>query len=131
MAFRSSQLNSKPLDPIDLGQCRTACPEQVLVHPAAAGSAQLIPETAKHLVQSYELELTQLRQLVVQMGGLVEEQVASATKAILEGDADAATQAGRLIPELIRWSGRSSSSPFASSPCDSRWQAISASSSEH
>ena len=42
-----------------------------------------MPESVQHLVRSCEQELTPRRGLVVQMGGIVELQVALATKAVL------------------------------------------------
>jgi len=41
---------------------------------------------APHIVKSYSKELQQLRDLISEMGGLVENQVALATQAIVEGD---------------------------------------------
>ena len=59
-----------------------------------------MPESVQHLVRSYEQELTQLRGLVTQMGGIVESQVSLATKAVLERDAYAATQAVEADPRV-------------------------------
>ena len=49
-------------------------------------------EAASHIVKSYEAELKRLRDLLVEMGGLVEAQLASAAVAILDQDVDAATR---------------------------------------
>jgi phosphate transport system protein len=43
-------------------------------------------ETAQHIVKRYEQELKRLRDLLVEMGGLVEAQLASATMAVVEQD---------------------------------------------
>ena len=46
-----------------------------------------------HIVKSFTQELDKLRDLLTEMGGLVENQVALATEAIVELDADIATRA--------------------------------------
>ena len=48
---------------------------------------------AQHIVKSYAQELDRLRDLLTEMGGLVESQVALATEAIVTGDNTAATRA--------------------------------------
>ena len=48
---------------------------------------------AQHIVKSYAQELERLRDLLTQMGGLVESQVALATEAIVTGDTSRATRA--------------------------------------
>ncbi len=48
---------------------------------------------AQHIVKSFGQELSQLRGLMAEMGGLVENQVALATQAVTTQDADTATQA--------------------------------------
>ena len=45
--------------------------------------------TSEHLVKSYDTELTKLRTLMTQMGGIVESQVASAAQAIFQRDNEA------------------------------------------
>jgi len=52
-----------------------------------------MPETAEHIVKSYENELIHLHDLVTGMGGMVESQVALACTAILQRDRAAATRA--------------------------------------
>ncbi len=49
--------------------------------------------TAEHIVKSYEGELKRLRDLLTEMGGLVESQVASAAAAVAEQDSDTAMRA--------------------------------------
>ncbi len=51
---------------------------------------------AQHIVKSYEQELQRLRSLMIDMGGLVESQVALATQAIVNGDPAVATRAVEL-----------------------------------
>ena len=51
-----------------------------------------MPE-AQHIVKSYAQELDRLRDLLTEMGGLVESQVALATEAIVTGDNAVATRA--------------------------------------
>ena len=58
-----------------------------------------MPES-QHIVKSYGQELQQLRGLLTEMGGIVENQVALATQAIRTGDADAATRAVALDPSV-------------------------------
>lgn len=50
-------------------------------------------ELAEHIVKRYEQELGRLRSLLGQMGGAVEAQLASAVRAVLEGNGEAATAA--------------------------------------
>jgi len=59
-----------------------------------------MPEAVQHLVRSYEQELTQLRGLIVEMCRIVESQVALATKAVMDRDAEAATQAVAADPKV-------------------------------
>lgn len=59
-----------------------------------------MPETSKHFIQSYELELTQLRALLIQMGNIAETQLASAMKAVLERDSDTASGAVEADPKV-------------------------------
>jgi len=59
-----------------------------------------MPEAVQHLVRSYEQELAQLRGLIVQMGGIVESQFESATKAVIDRDAEAATKAVEADPKV-------------------------------
>ena len=47
----------------------------------------------QHVIRSFDLELARLRDLISEMGGIVENQVALAAHAILDRDAGAATQA--------------------------------------
>ncbi len=55
---------------------------------------------ARHIVTSYDQELQLLRSLMTEMGGMVERQVALAIRAIVSGDAAAATQAVELDPKV-------------------------------
>ena len=55
---------------------------------------------ARHIVQSYEAELAHLRELINQMGGMVESQVASACRAVLQQDGAAATRAIEADPTV-------------------------------
>ncbi len=48
---------------------------------------------AQHIVRSYSQELQHLRDLITEMGGLVENQVALAAGAVTNGDSDLATRA--------------------------------------
>jgi phosphate transport system protein len=59
-----------------------------------------MPETAQHLVRSYDQDLQQIHGLIVEMGGIVESQVALATKAVMDRDAEAATQAVEADPRV-------------------------------
>ncbi len=55
---------------------------------------------AEHIVKSYEQELNRLRQLITDMGGMVEHQVADACTAVIESDSAAATQAVEQDPKV-------------------------------
>jgi phosphate transport system protein len=57
-------------------------------------------EGSEHLVKSYDQELKRLRTLMSDMGGIVENQVALATEAILNRDASAATRAVEEDPRV-------------------------------
>jgi len=50
-------------------------------------------DAPEHLVKSFDTELKRLRDMMSQMGGIVESQLANATKAILQRDSDAAGRA--------------------------------------
>jgi phosphate transport system protein len=54
----------------------------------------------EHIVKSFELELSRLRTLITDMGGLVERQLALACDAVLERDADYATQVVESDPQV-------------------------------
>jgi phosphate transport system protein len=58
---------------------------------------QDLPE---HIVKSYEQELKQLRDMLVEMGGLLESQLADATAAVTQGDGAAATAAMEQDPAV-------------------------------
>jgi phosphate transport system protein len=55
---------------------------------------------ASHIVTRYDQELTKLRDLVTEMGGRVENQVALATQAVVEQDNVAATRAVEQDPAV-------------------------------
>ncbi len=57
-------------------------------------------EQAGHISRSYDQELARLRDLIVQMGGLVEGQLATAVVAVVEDDAEAATRAVEQDPAV-------------------------------
>jgi len=57
-------------------------------------------EAAQHVVKSFDQELAHLRDLVIQMGGIVENQVALAAEAITERDTTAATRAVEADPRV-------------------------------
>ena len=57
-------------------------------------------ETPEHLVKSYDQELKRLRNMMTQMGGIVESQVALAAEAIMHRDAAAATRAVEEDPKV-------------------------------
>lgn len=57
-------------------------------------------DMAEHIVKSFEAELARLRTLVTDMGGMVERQVALAGDAVLERDADAASQVIEADPRV-------------------------------
>jgi phosphate transport system protein len=55
---------------------------------------------AEHIVKSYEQDLNRLRQLISNMGGMVEHQVADACTAVIDSDTNAATQAVEQDPKV-------------------------------
>jgi len=57
-------------------------------------------DLAQHIVRSYEQELQQLRDMLVEMGGLLEAQLATATAAVTQGDSAAATAAMEQDPAV-------------------------------
>ncbi len=57
-------------------------------------------EAARHIVNSYGQELRRLRDLLSEMGGLVENQVAEAARAVVHQDSDAATRAVEQDPAV-------------------------------
>ena len=54
----------------------------------------------QHIVRSYEQELKHLRDMLVEMGGLLENQLASATLAVTQGDSAAASAAMEQDPAV-------------------------------
>ncbi len=61
-----------------------------------------MPEIASHIVSSYEQELKRLRSLLADMGGLVENEVTLAMRAVLDRDG---TSADRAIEQDIEVDG--------------------------
>jgi phosphate transport system protein len=59
-------------------------------------------DAAGHIVTSYEQELKRLRDMVTEMGGIVESQVALCTQAVVQGAADAATRVMEDEPRVDR-----------------------------
>jgi phosphate transport system protein len=57
-------------------------------------------EAPEHLVKSYDQELKRLRNMMTQMGGIVESQVALAAEAIMHRDAAAAIRAVEEDPKV-------------------------------
>ena len=57
-------------------------------------------EAARHIVRSYEQELKHLRDMLVEMGGMVEAQLAIATIAVIEQDTEAASRAVEQDPAV-------------------------------
>lgn len=57
-------------------------------------------EIAEHIVKSFEHELKRLRDLVTEMGGMVENQVALACHAVLDQDGEAASRAVEADPKV-------------------------------
>ncbi|MCW3476102.1 phosphate signaling complex protein PhoU [Limobrevibacterium gyesilva] len=55
---------------------------------------------AEHIVKSFEQELKRLQALITEMGGMVESQVALASRAVIDKDAAAASQAVDADPAV-------------------------------
>ena len=59
-----------------------------------------MPENAEHIVKSYEADLNRLRDMITEMGGMVESQVALACTAVLHRDRAAAATAMDSDPRV-------------------------------
>jgi phosphate transport system protein len=59
-----------------------------------------MPESTEHLVKSFDADLKKLRDMLTEMGGMVESQVALAAEAIVDRDIDAATRAVEADPQV-------------------------------
>ncbi|MBU6498031.1 MAG: phosphate signaling complex protein PhoU [Rhodospirillales bacterium] len=59
-----------------------------------------MPENAEHIVKSFEQELKRLRVLITEMGGMVESQVAMASRAMIEKDAALASRTVEFDPKV-------------------------------
>jgi phosphate transport system protein len=57
-------------------------------------------DTTEHLVKSFDIDLKKLRDMLIEMGGIVESQVALAAEAIADRDSDAATRAVEEDPKV-------------------------------
>ena len=57
-------------------------------------------DVPQHFVKSYDQELKRLRDLVTEMGGIVENQLALAAEAVVDHDAGAATRAVEQDPKV-------------------------------
>ena len=57
-------------------------------------------DAAQHIVKSYEDELKRLRDRIAQMGGMVEHQVAAASRAVADKDSEAAVEAVEQDPQV-------------------------------
>ena len=57
-------------------------------------------DLAQHIVKSFEQELKQLREMLVDMGGMLENQLAAAANAVLQGDSASATLAMEQDPAV-------------------------------
>ena len=57
-------------------------------------------DAPEHLVKSYDLELKRLGNLITEMGGIVESQVADAAEAILQRDTEMATRVVEADPRV-------------------------------
>jgi phosphate transport system protein len=59
-------------------------------------------DSTEHLVKSFDNELKRLRDMLTEMGGIVESQVAMAAEAIMNRDSSAATRAVEEDPKVDR-----------------------------
>ena len=57
-------------------------------------------ETPEHLVKSYDQELKRLGNLITEMGGIVESQVADAAEAVLQRDTELAAHVVETDPKV-------------------------------
>ena len=59
-----------------------------------------MPDLAQHIVKSFEQELKQLSDMLVEMGGMLENQLAAAAHAVISGDNASATVAMEQDPAI-------------------------------
>jgi phosphate transport system protein len=59
-----------------------------------------MPEDAKHIVTSFEVDLKKLRDMIAGMGGLVERAVADAAVALLDHDPEVASSVVAMDPKI-------------------------------
>jgi len=57
-------------------------------------------DETQHVIRSFDQELQRLRDMISEMGGLVERELVLSTAAVLERDSNAATQAVELDPRV-------------------------------
>jgi phosphate transport system protein len=57
-------------------------------------------DEAQHLIKSFDQELNRLRDMMTEMGGIIESQVALAAEAVLDRDADVAARAVEADPRV-------------------------------
>ena len=84
---------------------------------------------SEHIVKSYDEELDRLKQIIVEMGGMAESQLAAAIEAVVKRDSELATRSSRPTTRSISWSAISTIWRFGFWRCGSRWRAICARSS--
>ena len=81
---------------------RAPAEEDARIHhrPVRLRSTGNMSDLAQHIVRSYEQELKQLRAMLVDMGGLLENQLLMATTAVVQHDTDAAAAAMEQDPAV-------------------------------
>ena len=84
---------------------------------------------SEHIIKSYDEELDRLKQIIVEMGGMAESQLAAAIEAVVKRDSELAARSSRPMTRPINWSAISTIWRSGSSHCASRWRAICARSS--
>ena len=84
---------------------------------------------SEHIVKSYDEELERLKQIIVEMGGMAESQIAAAIEAVVKRDNDLRRWSSRPTPRSITWSAISTIWRCGSWRCASRWPATCARSS--
>ncbi len=81
-------------------------------------------DAPQHTVKSFDQELTRLRDLLIEMGGIVESQVALAAEAIMNRDTEAATRAVEADPRVDALERDVEQLVIRMLACASRWPTI-------
>ncbi len=68
--------------------------------PLRLNGGTVMSEEAQHLIKSFDQDLNRLRDMMTEMGGIIESQVAFAAEAVMDRDADVAARAVEADPRV-------------------------------